>query len=424
MAKNHSSKNKHAKKTAHHTHTGKHTGSHKSHAKESAHKGHEHHAHHKAEKPQGGTGSQDSLKNAAIVVLSLALIAVLVWAFTSDTMPTTKNATGDTVALSGVEVDQQTRQAMKQLADDDPVLGAEDAPITIVEFSDFQCPYCNRFVQQAYPKIKKEFVDTGLVKIVYRDLPLSFHDNAQKAAEAGECAHDQGKFWEYHDKLFANQDSLGVDSLKKYAADLGLDVEEFNQCLDSGKYSQEVQEDAQAAQQQGISGTPGFVINGQVLSGAQPFSKFQQTICGMAPDSEPCADVEPPEELTVTIVNDKECTSCDTSRIKSVTKNLFPGATFETVDASSEKGQELIEKHDLTYAPAYLFPAAVADTNSWSEQQNAFLETGDGYKLRPEAVGATWFFSEEKREEQEQKMAKYPEENLDVLNRPSLRRLR
>ncbi|MFP4524002.1 MAG: DsbA family protein [Candidatus Woesearchaeota archaeon] len=415
MAKKHSG-HKTKKKHASHTHK---AAKHNHDEQAKTHKGHGHEERqHRAKKTS--TGSNESIKNAAIVVLSLALIAVLVWAFTNGDVPDKEGATGGVVALSGVDVDEQTLQTMKELADDDPFMGAEDAPITIVEFSDFECPFCTRFWEETLPKIKEEFVDTGLVKFVYRDLPLPQlnHRNAQKAAEAAECAHDQGAFWEYHDKLFANPDGLGTDSLKKHAADLGLDVQEFNECLDSGKHAEEVQADAEAARQQGITGTPGFVINGQTVTGAQPFDKFQQIICGIAPDSEPCADIEPPQEFTVTIVDDERCTGCDTGQVRSVTKDLFPGASFETVDASTPEGEALIEEHDLTFGPAYLFPAAVADTSSWQNQPNlkqSFIETSDGYRLDPQAVGATWYFSEEKRQEQDQKMESYPEDNLDSL---------
>jgi protein-disulfide isomerase len=114
---------------------------------------------------------------------------------------------------------------------------------------------------------------------VYRDFPLtSIHQYAQKAAEASECADDQGKFWEYHDLLFANQSTLDVDSLKGYAAELDLDTATFNDCLDEGKQSSEVEKDSQDAQAAGVTGTPAFFINGQLVSGAQPFSVFQQVI--------------------------------------------------------------------------------------------------------------------------------------------------
>jgi protein-disulfide isomerase len=114
---------------------------------------------------------------------------------------------------------------------------------------------------------------------VVRDFPLSsIHPDAQKASEASECADDQGKFWEYHDVVFANQSAIDVDSLKGYAAELGLDTGTFDECLDSGKYEQEVLQDMQDGQAAGASGTPAFFINGQHVSGAQPFSVFQQVI--------------------------------------------------------------------------------------------------------------------------------------------------
>lgn len=162
--------------------------------------------------------------------------------------------------------------------DDDPVKGSEDASVTIIEFSDFQCPFCGRFYTQALPQIEKNYIETGKVKLVYRDYPLGFHENAQKAAEASECADEQGKFWEYHDKLFENQGALDVDSLKQYADDLGLDTAEFNGCLDSDKMASEVQADFNDGRSYGVSGTPTFFVNGFKLVGAQPYSAFEQAI--------------------------------------------------------------------------------------------------------------------------------------------------
>jgi len=167
----------------------------------------------------------------------------------------------------------------KELEDDDPFLGDEDAPLTIVEFSDFQCPFCGRFRDQTLDQIEEEYIDTGKVKFVYRDFPLSsIHPFAQKAAEASECADDQDKFWEYHDVLFENQRSLDTGSLKKYAVDLGLDTSEFNTCLDSGKHADEVTKDLNDAQRAGGRGTPFFIVGSTPLSGAQPFSAFQAAI--------------------------------------------------------------------------------------------------------------------------------------------------
>jgi protein-disulfide isomerase len=161
---------------------------------------------------------------------------------------------------------------------EDPFKGSPDAPVTIVEFSDFQCPYCARFYKNTLPQIEEKYIKTGKVKLIYKDFPLSFHQYAQKAAEAAECADEQGKFWEYHDKLFENQSQLDVASLKRYAAELGLDTQAFNECLDSGKMAAEVQQDFNEGKAKGVSGTPTFFINGQKLVGAQPFEAFERII--------------------------------------------------------------------------------------------------------------------------------------------------
>lgn len=161
--------------------------------------------------------------------------------------------------------------------DDDAVLGNEDAPVTIIEFSDFQCPYCKRG-WEAMKQVEEEYVKSGKVKIVFRDFPLAFHDQAEPAAIASECAHEQGKFWEFHDLLFENQGSLNPTNYKKWAADLGLDTEQFNDCLDSEKYKEEVGKDLVDGQSYGVSGTPAFFVNGKMISGAQPFAAFKQAI--------------------------------------------------------------------------------------------------------------------------------------------------
>lgn len=167
---------------------------------------------------------------------------------------------------------------MDALVDDDTIKGDSDAPVTIVEWSDFECPYCTRFYTQTFGQIDEQYIKTGKVKMVFRDFPLSFHTNAQKAAEAAECAGEQGKFWEMHNALFDNGVSGGVSSFKQFAEDLGLNTADFNDCLDSNDMASEVAKDMQDGQAAGIRGTPGFVINGKLVSGAQPFSVFQQII--------------------------------------------------------------------------------------------------------------------------------------------------
>lgn len=169
--------------------------------------------------------------------------------------------------------------------DDDPVLGRSDAPVTIVEFSDFQCPFCRRFFEDALVQIKKEYVDIGKVRLVYRDFPLDFHPGAQPAAMAAECADEQGKFWEFHDKVFAAQAlqgqgtiQFGVADLKKWAKEINLNTIQFNQCLDSGKYKEEVAKDQTDGTAAGVSGTPTLFINGIRVVGAQPFATFKTII--------------------------------------------------------------------------------------------------------------------------------------------------
>jgi protein-disulfide isomerase len=156
------------------------------------------------------------------------------------------------------------------------VRGPKDAPITIVEFSDFQCPFCknaNNTVKQVLEKYP------GKVKLVFRDYPLaSIHPQAPKAHEAARCAADQSKFWEYHDVLFVKAPRLAPQDLKQYAVELKLDPNAFNQCLDSGKYAAEVDKDFQEGAGLGLTGTPSFFINGRQLVGAQPLSAFQKII--------------------------------------------------------------------------------------------------------------------------------------------------
>jgi protein-disulfide isomerase len=164
------------------------------------------------------------------------------------------------------------------LIDDDAVKGDENAPVTIVEFSDYECPFCEKFYTQTLQQIEEKYVETGKVKFVYRDFPLGFHQNAQKAAEAAECAGEQDKYFEMHDLLFEKGVSGGVNSFKQYAQELNLDPAKFNQCLDSGAMASEVKKDLSAGAQLGVSGTPAFFINDKKLVGAQPFQAFEQII--------------------------------------------------------------------------------------------------------------------------------------------------
>lgn len=159
--------------------------------------------------------------------------------------------------------------------DDDPFVGPKEAPVTVVEFSDYQCPFCGR-ARSTVKQMTETYKDK--VKYVFRDFPLSFHQDAFAAHVAANCAGEQGKYWEFNAKLFAQQKALKVESLKSYAQELGLDTKTFNDCLDSNKYAEEVKKDMDDGIKAGVNGTPAFFINGIPLSGARPFSQFQEII--------------------------------------------------------------------------------------------------------------------------------------------------
>jgi len=174
---------------------------------------------------------------------------------------------------------QQTIPAPKVLLDE-PAKGAEDAPVTIIEFADFRCGFCLRHFVQTLPTLEEEYIATGKVRYVFRNFPI-LGVQSRWAALAAECAHEQGYFWEYHDKLFAlaqEGQELLRSRLKSVAAELGLDSTQFESCLDSSKYLDEVQEDLAAGQGVGVTGTPAFLINGQLLVGAHPIAKFRELI--------------------------------------------------------------------------------------------------------------------------------------------------
>lgn len=212
----------------------------------------------------------DLWKYSTFILIAILLIGGIVL-FTGKGNPTGSaviNNPGSAVAGAKVSVS----------IDDDPMLGDKNAPVTIIEFSDYQCPYCGRFWSDTLPQIEKEYINTGKVRLVFRDFPLSMHPNALPAALASECVHEKGgdkAYYKYHDKLFANQVSLTDANLKAWAKELGYDI---TSCLDSKKYLSEVNKDQQDGSAAGVTGTPAFFINGQKLVGAQPFSAFKQLI--------------------------------------------------------------------------------------------------------------------------------------------------
>ncbi|KEQ56310.1 Na antiporter NhaA 2 protein [Marine Group I thaumarchaeote SCGC RSA3] len=175
--------------------------------------------------------------------------------------------------------------------DDDPLLGDPDAPLSIIEFSNFQCKFCLRFYSDTLPLLKTHYIDTGKVNLIYRDFPIpKIYDNSMPAALASECANEQGKFWEYHDILFENQHTwrqnesdLPLLTFKQFANTLALNQEKFDSCLDSGKYADEINSDVGDGRDYAVSGTPTFFVgNDKVgyssLFGTQSFSDFQKII--------------------------------------------------------------------------------------------------------------------------------------------------
>ncbi|MAG07785.1 hypothetical protein CMI46_03140 [Candidatus Pacearchaeota archaeon] len=163
-------------------------------------------------------------------------------------------------------------------ADDDAVKGDLNAPVTIIEFSDYECPFCNKFYLETYPQIVQNYIDTGKAKIIFRDFPLSFHQNAQKASEAAECVRNQGgdeAYWKMHDLLFENQADLSLEKIKSLSLSLGYNIDS---CLDSGEMEAEVLADLEAGSLAGVSGTPAFFINGIKIEGAQPYANFEAAI--------------------------------------------------------------------------------------------------------------------------------------------------
>jgi protein-disulfide isomerase len=169
-----------------------------------------------------------------------------------------------------------------------PSRGESNAKLTLIEFLDYECPYCGRFSRETMPEIDKEYIQTGKVRYVVMNLPLEvMHKSAFKAAEAANCAGEQGKFWEMHDRLFANQKT--IDQWKSHAEAIGLDVGKFEECLDSGRQAAKIRSDMAEAQKAGLTGTPGFFLaftdekNATVKSvtrlvGSQPFSFFKAAI--------------------------------------------------------------------------------------------------------------------------------------------------
>jgi protein-disulfide isomerase len=224
----------------------------------------------------------DQIKNYVIVALVTALLVLGgVWIRDSLAGPKAAPSVPGVPTAPGVA---PPSVATGLSAEGNYFKGDENAPVTLYEFSDFQCPFCARFFQDALPQIEENYIRTGKVKLVYKDYPLdNIHPQATPAAIAARCAGDQGKFWEMHDLIFTNQQSLSDGNYNVWASQLGLNADTFSQCLNSRQHLSAVRKDLLEGQQAGVRGTPGFVLNGQVISGAQPYQVFAQAIDAALP---------------------------------------------------------------------------------------------------------------------------------------------
>jgi len=236
---------------------------------------------------------------AYILLVIAAFIIGSLW--TKLQYQNTSKATGGTANTNTAPQAPAPQQAppedntpKKVSVDNDPVLGEKNAKVTLIDFTDYECPFCKRYFDDTFVQIKKDYIDTGKIKYVVRDLPLSFHANAHKEAQAAECAREQGGdevYYKYHDEIFkrttSNGTGLALDKLSVIANDLGLNGNTLQSCLDSEKYKSEVDKDLADAASVGASGTPTFfvgksgpdgVITGTKIVGAQPYSAFQTEI--------------------------------------------------------------------------------------------------------------------------------------------------
>ena len=225
-------------------------------------------------------GNSPSYLGTSILVSALVISGTLIYVFG----PSTGGSNGTGFAPTdneGAVLPDVVRGGAPEVGDA-PFLGDEDAPVTIVEYSDFQCPFCAKFFNESLPRVIAEYVHTGKARFVYKDFPLSsIHPQAQKAAEAARCVRDQlgnNEYWRMHDRIFDGQDLLGVSSFKQWAREIGVNGSEFDGCLDSDKYASAVATDIEEGIALGVTGTPTFFINGTRIVGAVPYEQIRAVI--------------------------------------------------------------------------------------------------------------------------------------------------
>lgn len=200
-------------------------------------------------------------KQLTIFLLTIIILGILGIIFVVHTMNEKKSLSPQNSPISGKVIE-----------------GNPNANVTIVEFSDYECPYCQRFYKTTYQQIKKEYIDTGKVNLIFKNFPLNIHKNSEKAAEAALCAEEQGKYYEMYNLLFENGTKGGIKEFKEYAKKLNLNKDAFDTCLDSGIMKKTIQKDIAQGKKLGVTGTPTFFINGQMVLGAQPLNIFEQKI--------------------------------------------------------------------------------------------------------------------------------------------------
>jgi protein-disulfide isomerase len=236
-----------------------------------------------------GGSSNDRFLPVSIIVAAVMISGAVIYSSMRGTVaPAAPAGGGDSAAPTAQQQQQPDVSALTKLGDRDVILGDPNAPVTIIEYSDFQCPFCGRFFNDTEPQLRTDYIQTGKARMVYRELAFLGPESVE-SAKAAECAKDQNKFWTYHDELFKAETAEGVensgnlkrDLFVKLANDAGLDAAAFADCYDSGKYSDVVQSETSAAQAAGINATPTFVVNGQMLQGAQPYASFKSIIDGI-----------------------------------------------------------------------------------------------------------------------------------------------
>jgi protein-disulfide isomerase len=247
------------------------------------------------------------MRRTLLPVVMILALATPAWAHTQDTPQDLAAIRADLERIRAdlATVQSQLAEALRLLSQrsvqaggsptgpvrvsvaDAPTLGRADAPVTIVEFSDYQCPFCQRFFATTLPALKQDYIDTGKLRYVFRDFPLEMHPQAHQAAEAAHCAGEQGKYWEMHDGVFQNQRALAAPQLAELARAVGVDGAAFDACLFSGRQAARVDRGLADGAAAGVQGTPGFVVGktrpgdvveGTLIRGAQPVETFRRTI--------------------------------------------------------------------------------------------------------------------------------------------------